>query len=262
MGIKQLRDIYDEYQRRQDSNASAERDVLPYLVRYYVPSTNFGFVLYSYLGKGNADSAIQECIEYYTKKQCDFEWKYFDYDSPKDLPERLLKHGFTPEEPEAVMILDINKAPKRLLETPKFDVRRASTLDQLNDADTVQAAVWQDEPRQKASERVKVMWDENPDSVSLYIAYVDDKPVSFGRIEFPQGDNPFASIWAGATLPAYRGRGIYTSVVAARLQEAKRRRRKYLTVDAKPDTSMPILQKLGFTKIAEATAYNWTFKRV
>jgi len=260
MNIDQLHDTYDKYQRMHDADPSAERDIQPERVRYYIPSMNFGFVLYSQLSAENADDVIADCIAYYQKKGCDFEWKYFDYDMPADLPDRLIAHGLQPEEAEAVMVLALDNAPARLLDTPKFDVQRATTAEQLHDADAIQSVVWSDEPREKASERVLSMWDTDPNSVSLHIAYVDNQPVSYGRVEFSQGDNPFASIWAGATLPDYRGRGIYTAVVASRLQEAQDRHYKLLTVDAKPDTSMPILKKLGFVTIAYSTPYNWTYR--
>jgi len=257
MNIEQLREIYDTYQRKHDVDPSAERDERPELVRYYLPSMNFGFVLFSNLTPQNADQVIADTIAYYQQKGCDFEWKYFDYDTPADLPERLIAQGLQPDEAEAVMVLEIKNAPARLLETPQYDIQRATTLEQLHHADAIQDAVWGNEPRQKVSERVLGMWDDDPNSVSLHIAYIENKPVSYGRVEFSQGDNPFASIWSGSTLPDYRGRGIYTAVVASRLQEAQQRQYQYLTVDAKPDTSMPILNKLGFITITYSTPYNW-----
>jgi len=39
-------------------------------------------------------------------------------------------------------------------------------------------------------------------------------------------------------------------------EEAAAKGRRYLTVDARQDTSMPILTKLGFVTIAYATAFN------
>lgn len=258
MNIDQLRTVYDTYQRMQDVDPMAERNEQPERIRYYLPAMNFGFVLYSNLTDENADRTIADCIAYYRQKGCDFEWKYFDYDSPTDLPERLVIHGLQPDDVEAVMVLEIKNAPARLLDISHVDIRHAITAEQLQHADAIQEAVWGDNPRQKVSERILDMWDTDPDSVSLHIAYIDNQPVSFGRVEFSHGDNPFASIWSGSTLPDYRRQGIYTAVVASRLQEAQQRQYHYLTVDAKPDTSMPILSKLGFVTIAYSTPYNWS----
>jgi predicted acetyltransferase len=87
------------------------------------------------------------------------------------------------------------------------------------------------------------------------VAYVDGKPVSYARNEFMGGKgNPFVGLYGGSTLPEYRNRGIYTAMIAARLREARERGAEFIFVDARQDTSMPILQKLGFVCIGYATA--------
>ena len=59
----------------------------------------------------------------------------------------------------------------------------------------------------------------------------------------------FAGLYGGGVEPAYRGKGIYRALVAARADEARRRGYRYLTVDA-ADTSAPILARLGFEALA------------
>ena len=66
----------------------------------------------------------------------------------------------------------------------------------------------------------------------------------------------FASLWGGSTLPELRGRGLYTGLLAARLQEARARGARYLTVDAGP-MSRPILERRGFRLLTHATACTW-----
>jgi GNAT superfamily N-acetyltransferase len=95
----------------------------------------------------------------------------------------------------------------------------------------------------------------NPDTLLVYVAYVDGIPVSSARLELPP-NNPFAGLWGGSTLPEYRNRGIYTALVATRVQEAQRRGARFVTVDALP-TSRPILEKLGFVWVADTVPYLW-----
>ena len=52
----------------------------------------------------------------------------------------------------------------------------------------------------------------------------------------------------GATLPAARGRGVYTSLVHARWDEAVERGVPRLVVSAGP-MSAPILERLGFLRL-------------
>ena len=66
-----------------------------------------------------------------------------------------------------------------------------------------------------------------------------------GWVRFPSGTD-FATLWGGATLPEWRGQGIYRALVAQRTRLAAERGRRYMEVDASDD-SRPILERLGFT---------------
>ena len=57
-------------------------------------------------------------------------------------------------------------------------------------------------------------------------------------------------LFGGFTLEAHRGRGLYRATVAERARDALRLGARHLRVDALP-TSEPILQRLGFVKVAD-----------
>lgn len=253
--LEWLRTEYDKYMRREFEEAGTERQIDNHTIRYVMPAIDFGFVLYSDLTAQTADAAIQAQIAHFSELGIPFEWKYFDYDQPDDLPERLIKHGFVAEPAEAVMVLDIENVPARLTTPVTADVRQL-TRETLTDADSVHMAVWGEQDKTLPSKRALHIWEQAPESLSLYVAYIDDQPVAYARLEI-QPDNPFAYLWAGATLPQFRGRGLYTALVATRLQAAHARGCRYITVDAMPDTSMPIVQKLGFQRLALSIPFQW-----
>ena len=260
--IEALRQEYDHYQRKSDTEPSAESFRHEHFMYHFWHEFESGALSYSELDANNADDAIQEMLEIIKEHGYPFEWKLYDYDTPQDLGERLAKYGFSADEVEAVMVLPIADAPAQLLEAPQVDIRKVTTPEMFRQLDEVYYEIWKDDPFSDATPNKMSEWllprhETAPDSLSIYLVYVDDIPVSYGRVEFAP-DNPFASIWGGSTLPAYRRRGIYTQLVAVRLQEAKARGCKYLQVDARMDTSMPILAKLGFLHIGTATAYNWS----
>ena len=58
----------------------------------------------------------------------------------------------------------------------------------------------------------------------------------------------------GGTLPGWRGRGVFGSLVAHRAALASSRGFRYLQVDATPE-SRPILQRLGFVELATTTPF-------
>lgn len=253
--LEQMRSLLNLHQRQADLDPLAEAHIEMDVMHFTRHDLKWGFVTFSNLHMWNADQVIESTLRYYRERGYNLEWKYYSYDSPPDLPERLLAAGLVAEELEAVMMLDIEHAPDILLRPPQADIRQLQTLEEVADADAVHLAVWGDEGA--VSQRVGDAWSVNRDSVSVYVAYVDGVPASYGRIEFSPPGNPFVSIWGGATLPQHRQRGLYTGLVAARIQEAQRRGYRYVVIDADPQTSMPILQKLGFVTIANTRGYVW-----
>jgi GNAT superfamily N-acetyltransferase len=79
------------------------------------------------------------------------------------------------------------------------------------------------------------------------VCLADGAPVSGGRLDLDEGTD-FAGLFGGATLPEWRGRGLYRATVAKRAELARERGYRYLYVDALP-TSRPILERLGFVQI-------------
>ncbi len=59
-----------------------------------------------------------------------------------------------------------------------------------------------------------------------------------------------------STLPAYRRRGLYTALLAARVREARARGVPYLTIDA-GSMSRPIVTRHGFELLTTAVSCEW-----
>jgi len=92
-----------------------------------------------------------------------------------------------------------------------------------------------------------------PLTSAAVVAWAGETPISAGRVEFHPGTD-FASLWGGGTVPAWRGRGAFRSLVAHRAALAWAEGFRYLQVDAMPD-SRPILQRLGFLELATTTPF-------
>jgi GNAT superfamily N-acetyltransferase len=92
-----------------------------------------------------------------------------------------------------------------------------------------------------------------PPTVAAVVAVAGDTPICAGRVEFHAGTE-FASLWGGGTVRAWRGRGIFRSLVAYRAAAASARGFRYLQVDASPE-SRPILNRLGFVELATTTPF-------
>jgi GNAT superfamily N-acetyltransferase len=94
-----------------------------------------------------------------------------------------------------------------------------------------------------------------PGYLSIFVAYVDQRPACAGWTYF-HPNSQFAGLWGGSTLPEYRKRGLYTAVLAARVQEAIQRGYRYLTIEAGP-MSRPIVATHGFQLLTMTASYGW-----
>ncbi len=213
-----------------------------------------GWVLYTRLDENNADAAIRAQIARFAELGREFEWKVYSHDTPADLKDRLLAHGFESEEPEALLALDLEHAPTYLWQPVTADVRRITTSAQFDDLATVLEEVW-NEPFSDLRQELERDRARAPQLLSVYAAYVDDAPATSAWIRFHEGRS-FADLWGGSTVSRFRGRGLYTALVAVRAQEAHTRGVRFLTVDASP-MSRPILEKLGFRFLCYSQPFVW-----
>lgn len=246
---------FTEQQRRTYQDVTWEREEFPTHTRLLSHEFKEGFICYSHLDESNADAVIQGEVEFFKHLGYPFEWKYYDYDTPVDLKDRLEAHGFVPEEVEALLMLDLNHIPARLLQPAKADIRRITDPEMIaTDVMGLQAEVWEEDMSDMV-EFIKAELIASPDHLSIYVAYVDDKPVCSAWLRLPQSGD-FGSLWAGSTLPEYRKRGIYSDISGVRVREAKERGLKYLFIDAS-DMSRPILEKQGFQFYAYTYPCKW-----
>lgn len=206
-------------------------------------------VIWSDLDAADADAVIAREIERFAGRGR-WEWKLYSYDQPADLADRLLAAGFEPEPEETLLVAAIADLP---LEVPPPDGVR---LVPVTDEDGIEAFLRVHEivfgRRSEALGR-ELLEGVGADRAAAVVAMAGDTPICAGRIDLYEGTE-FAGLYGGGTLPEWRHRGVFRAVVAHRAALAAARGFRYLQVDASDD-SRPILQRLGFVKIATTTPY-------
>ena len=252
MDRTQILALFD--QERRDLPLSGTRhEVTPSLVRHVALTGAHSDIAYSHHTPATIDAAIATQIAYFHRLGHSFEWKVFDHDQPPTLRERLLAHGFVAGDTEAFLVLDLQDAPQALLAPVTHDVRRVVSPDDVADYHAVREQAW---GRQGTGHiDVAALLRDSPDETAVYVAYVDGTPASCARASFDHGSQ-FAGMWGGATVPAFRKRGLYQALVAARVQEARRRGYRFMTIDAFP-TSRPIVERLGFRFLTYTHPLEW-----
>jgi len=254
MNLNDIRAHYDAEQRIDAPIVGMRRARGDHTVRLIANSIGRGVVIHSDLTPDNADDAIAAELDFFRGEPgiTHLEWKLFDYDAPLDLNERLEAHGFTVGEPEAICVLDLAHLPDRLRQQPTHDIRRITDPTGIADVIAVKTDVYPDDAAVGADGWFAVMLADNlrvaPEMIRLYVAYVDGIPVSTAWMDIIPG-SAFAGLWGGSTRAAYRGRGIYTDLIAVRAAAAIAAGARYLTIDASP-MSRPIVEKHGFQFMA------------
>jgi GNAT superfamily N-acetyltransferase len=214
-------------------------------------------VLFSRLDASSSDRMIAREIAFFRDKGHAFEWKLFDYDEPRDLADRLHRAGFVPDEAETLVVYDVSSGARFRDAPPGVSLRRLDDPGEYGVIAAVNEAVYG--RAQHARWLARTVADEKraaPDCISVYAAFAGERPVTVGWLRHRPGD-AFGSLWGGATLEAWRGKGLYSALVGARVAEAAQRRCRWLTVDCSP-MSLPILQRCGFEPLAVTTPYIWS----
>ena len=185
----------------------------------------------------------------------EFEWKLHAHDRPADLSQRLLAAGFVPEELETVVIAPVARVAGEVRLPEGVSLREVTSRADLERIAAMEQAIWQDD-RGWLVDNLEAEQAADPDALTIVVAEADGEVVCAGWVRFARGTE-FATLWGGGTLPAWRGRGIYRSVIAYRANLAAARGLGYLQVDAS-DESRPILERLGFVAVTTTTPYIWS----
>jgi hypothetical protein len=170
------------------------------------------------LDDANAEATIHAVRDRFAAKQKSFGWITSPSSRPRDLPDRLLAAGLVKADELAGMTLTDLALPIRA--NPEVEVRPASV----------------EEQRQASPMTAKAY------GLPLDVARWLDEVVLLG---------------GAATLGDVRGRGIYTSMVARRLADARAAGADSAVIQAVRGTSAPVCAKLGFKEIVPLEFYAW-----
>jgi GNAT superfamily N-acetyltransferase len=253
----QLRDHVPD---RLPRGATVERDGP--LLRFFglFGVGNRGFVSYRDLegldGAG-LDELIARQVRVFAERGERFEWKLHAHDRPPDLSRRLRAAGFVPEDEETVVITAVEDVAGRPLLPEGVSLREVIERNDLDRIAAFEQAAWGDEDDHSwIADSLEAERTADPHGLSIVVAEAVDAIVCAGWVRFERGTD-FATLWGGATLPAWRGRGIYRATVASRANVAAQRGFRFIEVDASRD-SRPILERLGFSAVTTTTPYVWS----
>ena len=253
--------LFDEQLRRHPRAEPGEHiEAGERVTRRVAAADGWTGVSWSDLDEASAGPVIDAQIRRFAALGQPWEWKYYSYDQPADLPERLRAAGFTPAEPEALLIAETDALA--LAAAPASSSAPGVTLADITGPSGADELVRvHDEvfggSHAAIGRAVLAGLDREPPDVVGVVARAGGAPVAAARVDFPAGAD-FAGLWGGGTLPGWRGRGIFRALVAHRAALAAARGYRYLQVDALP-ASAPILQRLGFVRLATTVPFSFSY---
>jgi GNAT superfamily N-acetyltransferase len=244
-------DVFDRQATFADYAAERRRSRIPNytlepaadLTRYHPKGGDDEALLaFARFSAATADRRIDEELARLHARGWAAEWKVHDFDEPSDLKSRLEARGLSSHQTEALMVLPLDATHPRAPAPgyARIEEAQGAALDELA---AFQEAVWDCRLPWLAGV-LHEMSDPATGTGIAYCARIEGRVVGSGWIDF-HGGSPFAQLCGGAVAADCRGRGIYSQLFEARLEEARRRGVRHVAVDAAP-MSRPILERKGF----------------
>lgn len=244
---------YDKDLRLRIMYPEARKEITRDVVRLIRKAPGMNVVAFTFANEAKLHDVIHREVDYFTPLNQPFTWKVYDHDLLPNLKDELASHGFErDEDPADVMVLDLKRSPSALLKPSKTDIRHVTDADGLKDVIYVLDNVWGGH-NAWVNERLGAHL-QVPGYLSVYVAYIKNKPAAVAWTYFPHGQ--FASLFAGSTISEYRKQGLYTSLLARRIQEIRERGYHFAVVET-GSMSKPIVAKHGFQHLTTVHDYEW-----
>ncbi len=245
-----LRAAYDRF-RRAVVLPDARREEEGGVVTHVFPSGE-ALVTYAALDEDGVEAAIRRQQDLACHRGAPLEWTVCSHDRPVDLAQRLETQGFRLGASETILVAALGdvQIPGDIVD---HDVRLITSPEAAAVAD-IWPQTWGGDAAAMAEGLARRL-AERPETFGLFGAYVNGILAATGQVTY-YPEQGFASLVRSATLPAYRRRGLYTALVAARIAAARAKGARYLDTEASP-LSRPILERFGFHPIATAWTYAW-----
>jgi hypothetical protein len=169
---------------------------------------------------------------------------------PPDLHERLLALGLCEPRDRGSLLHALACVAEPPPGPEHVDVRRVETYeDHVAAAELMWEAFAVPEDRRAAQQKhLRAEFEASREAgvPVTFLAYLDGRAAGLGRSIYSDRG---VFLIAGSVLEWARGRGVYRTLVRARWDDAVARGTPALVTEALPDTSYPILKRVGFVDV-------------
>ncbi|NHJ49692.1 MAG: hypothetical protein FK733_18015 [Asgard group archaeon] len=250
------------YQEAEGVMTKYKHDFLTGYIWKDIDYEEYNQVGMSRLPANQVEDAIQEVIKTYSDLGLTrIGWFVSPQSKPDNLPEFLEKNGFTKDIPAWGMFRSMTD-PLDISITDEFEFKEYTVQEMMKLFDDPEFCRMAEQSYGKPEGSAQVLRlgfaMASHLEINAFVAYEKEtnKPVAFSGIVYVPNTN-IALLNGAATLPEYRKRGIYSSMLKLRYEKAKQDNKSNLILQAKEATSAPIAAKNGFKKICDLAIYVW-----
>ncbi len=197
------------------------------------------------ISEGDFDRVVDAVFAAYAGAP--FGWVVGPLSQPQDLGQRLLARGLVLAEEMLGMVLDDLATP--IPENDNVVIRRLTPEEVPDYADGLARAYGMG----ITGDAIKVVALGSRGDLFIVQPQGSDEVIGFSRMAYVTDD--VVLLGGSAVSEAWRGRGIYKTLVAARLRLARQAGAKKALVQAVEDTSAPICRLMGFRELSKYAFY-------
>ncbi|MGL4230121.1 MAG: GNAT family N-acetyltransferase [Casimicrobium sp.] len=246
---------YDEKMRHRTHVAGYTREKIEPVARYTTQRGSLRYILWYRFAEADIADIVEREVSAVRGKADGLMWKVYAHDTPSTtLATHLISRGFMETDPSTLMVAPVatilNNAQ---VAQDRVVIRQLTTPESLDAYLDIWNEVWPDGENARYVDDYRLLAKQNDPHVLFFAAFADEHAVSTGYM-FHEVGSPFALLCGGTTKTQWRGKRIYTSLVAERARHARERGVEFLSVEASPE-SLPILRSLGFEPLSTLAFY-------
>lgn len=220
------------------------------------PMSLFNSIMDAHLESHQVDGTIAFVQDDARKRDVPVLWWIGPSTQPAGLADRLIKSGFSVDEDGPGMVAVLDKLNETRAIPAGLTIQ--PVLDDASRWEWCKTLLYGFEAPPERVEKVAVYWHDllgivDPEITRAYIARLDGKPVATSLLQLGGG---VAGIFAVATLPGERGKGIGTQVTLQPLIDARQRGYKVGVIEAS-EMGFGVYRALGFETVCQICSYIW-----
>jgi GNAT superfamily N-acetyltransferase len=207
------------------------------------------------LEEERCNDVIRLVIDRYKRENKNFGWLVGPTTKPNNIDKHLIENGFKKVQELSTSGMLLNDMKINIGVNDDFIVRRVEGSDFEGNISLITKSFGMGLTEEEAR-MVIALYKSQGENSYLYFAFEKyyGKPVAFAA-SVMEPDNELVILLGAGTLPEYRGKGIYSSLVGKRLNDASEAGAKNAIIQAVKHTSAPICERLGFKTVCEIDFY-------